>query len=82
MVLFLATGLYMRHHFPASYEANETVRYLYRSNHLDILYAGLLNLAPGCLSNYCGVIMETRRAEVRVGIVAIGTDGAGVGISR
>ncbi len=47
VIVFLATGLYMRAHFPASYESDETIRYLHRANHVYILYSGLLNLAFG-----------------------------------
>jgi len=47
LIVFFATGLYMRSKFPASYESNETIRYLYRASHNYILYVALLNLAVG-----------------------------------
>ncbi|MGH2566714.1 MAG: hypothetical protein ACRDGA_00120 [Bacteroidota bacterium] len=45
VVVFLGTGLYMRLNFPDLYESNEAIRYLFRANHLYILFAGLLNIA-------------------------------------
>jgi hypothetical protein len=44
---FLATGAYMRAGFPDLYAANEVLRYLYRSNHVYILLASLVNVALG-----------------------------------
>lgn len=44
---FAATGAYMRANFPALYGGNEAVHYMYRANHVYILFAGLLNLAVG-----------------------------------
>jgi hypothetical protein len=35
----------MRAHFPAAFAENETVRYLYRANHIYILLTALVNLA-------------------------------------
>ena len=47
VLVFLATGRYMRIGFPELYEGNEVLRYLYRANHIYILCAGLLNLVLG-----------------------------------
>ena len=47
VVAFLATGLYMNAGFPDLYGANEVLRYLYRSNHVYILLASLINVALG-----------------------------------
>jgi hypothetical protein len=44
---FLATGLYMNAGFPDLYGANEVLRYLYRSNHVYLLLASLINVALG-----------------------------------
>jgi hypothetical protein len=44
---FLATGVYMRAGFPDLYAANEVLRYLYRSNHVYVLLASLVNVALG-----------------------------------
>jgi hypothetical protein len=44
VLFFLATGAYMRARFPDLYGDNETIRYLYRANHIYILCAGLLHL--------------------------------------
>lgn len=47
VVAFLVTGVYMRAGFPDLYAANEILRYLYRSNHVYVLLASLLNVALG-----------------------------------
>jgi hypothetical protein len=44
---FLATGAYMNAGFPDLYAGNEVLRYLYRSNHVYILLASLVNVALG-----------------------------------
>ena len=44
---FLVTGIYMRTGFPDLYAANEALRYLYRSNHVYVLLASLVNVALG-----------------------------------
>ena len=44
---FAVTGLYMRAGFPDLYAGNEVLRYLYRSNHVYILLASLINVALG-----------------------------------
>ena len=44
---FLATGVYMRTHFPALYGGNEALRYIYRANHVYLLLASLVNVALG-----------------------------------
>ena len=47
IVVFLLTGVFLRLGFPRLYGDNETVRFLYRANHIYILFAGLVNLALG-----------------------------------
>jgi hypothetical protein len=47
VVAFLVTGIYMRAGFPDLYAANEVLRYLYRSNHVYVLLASLVNVALG-----------------------------------
>jgi hypothetical protein len=47
VVAFLVTGVYVRAGFPDLYAANEVVRYLYRSNHVYVLLASLVNVALG-----------------------------------
>lgn len=47
VVAFLVAGAYMRAGFPDLYAANEVLRYLYRSNHVYVLLASLVNLALG-----------------------------------
>jgi hypothetical protein len=44
---FIVTGAYMRAGFPDLYAANEVLRYLYRSNHVYVLLASLVNVALG-----------------------------------
>lgn len=47
VAVFLLTGIHMRLNFPTLYAANEIIRYMYRANHVYILFAGLLNIALG-----------------------------------
>lgn len=47
VAIFLGTGLYMRMNFPQLYEADEAIRYLFRANHVYILFSGLLNVLLG-----------------------------------
>jgi hypothetical protein len=44
---FLVTGVAMLLMFPGAWQSNPAIRYLYRANHVYILFAGLLNLALG-----------------------------------
>jgi hypothetical protein len=46
-VAFALTGAYMLAGFPNLYAANEILRYLYRSNHVYLLLASLVNVALG-----------------------------------
>jgi hypothetical protein len=46
-LIFLATGAYMRTGFPDLYSGNEVIRFLYRANHVYILFAALLNVSLG-----------------------------------
>jgi hypothetical protein len=45
--IFLGTGLYMAREFPEAYRDQDAVRYLFRANHVYILFAALLNLTLG-----------------------------------
>ena len=47
VLAFLGTGAYMATHFPAAYESDEAIRYMYRANHVYLLLASLVNLALG-----------------------------------
>jgi hypothetical protein len=47
VVAFLVTGAYMNAGFPELYAGNEVMRYLYRSNHVYVLLASLVNVALG-----------------------------------
>jgi len=47
VLVFLGTGLYMRSGFPELYEGNETIRYLFRANHVYLLFSGLVNILLG-----------------------------------
>ena len=63
VVVFIATGLLMRFHFSRIYEANHLVRMMFRSNHIYILLAGLLNIAIG---TYMITARETRKKGVQI----------------
>jgi hypothetical protein len=45
VAVFLATGAHMRAHFPAAHGGDVGVRMMYRSAHVYIVLAALLNLA-------------------------------------
>ena len=47
VVVFLITGMYMRASFPEMHQGDATMRMLFRSAHMYILFAALLNLAVG-----------------------------------
>jgi len=47
VLVFLGTGAWMATHFPAAYSGGETIRYMYRANHVYLLLASLVNLAIG-----------------------------------
>jgi MFS family permease len=47
VAVFLATGMYMRARFPEMYQGDATMRMLFRSAHIYILFAALANLAIG-----------------------------------
>ena len=46
-LLFLGTGIYMYQSFPELYQRNETMRMMYRANHIYILMSALVNLLVG-----------------------------------
>ena len=47
VLVFLGTGVYMRLAFPELYGGNESVRYMYRANHVYVLLGSLINLVVG-----------------------------------
>ena len=47
VVVFLATGAYMRMGFPELYAGREEVRMMYRSTHIYILFGASVNLLVG-----------------------------------
>lgn len=47
VLVFLATGQLIRHHTPRMAELGDAARLLYRSRHIYILAAGLVNLMLG-----------------------------------
>jgi len=53
-LVFIGTGLLMRFHFTRVYESNYLVRMMFRSIHIYILLAGLLNLAFGIYMSSSG----------------------------
>jgi heme A synthase len=44
---FIVTGIYLKLRGSHLFEANEMIRFVYRANHVYILFAGLLNVAVG-----------------------------------
>jgi hypothetical protein len=47
VLVFAATGQLMRHHMPPVASLDDAARLMYRSRHIYILAAGLVNLMPG-----------------------------------
>jgi hypothetical protein len=47
IVAFIATGIYLKYRGPDVFGSNETMRFIFRANHVYILFAGLLNVAVG-----------------------------------
>jgi len=47
VIVFLVTGLYMKVNFPGLYSEHEAIRYMFRANHVYILFAGLVNIVLG-----------------------------------
>ena len=47
LLTFLWTGRFMLRHFPAAYRGHEEIRFLYRANHLYIMFASILNVVIG-----------------------------------
>jgi hypothetical protein len=45
---FLYTGAYLQLQFPESHDGNDTIRMMFRANHVYILMASLTNLGFGC----------------------------------
>ncbi len=44
LIVFLVTGGYLRWVFPEAYESDDAIRYVFRANHVYILFASLLNI--------------------------------------
>ena len=47
VLIFLGTGAYMRLNGPELFQSDPTVRMMFRSNHIYILMAGLINIGIG-----------------------------------
>ena len=47
VLIFLGTGAYMRFNGPELFQSDPTLRMMFRSNHIYILMAGLLNIGIG-----------------------------------
>ena len=50
VVVFLLTGLYMRWRFPGLYETDETIRYLFRANHIYLCSRACSTSGSACTS--------------------------------
>ncbi len=47
LLVFFYTGSFMRSRFPGAYAQHDAIRYLYRANHLYVMFSSVLNLAVG-----------------------------------
>ncbi|BFM12445.1 hypothetical protein R50072_25980 [Simiduia litorea] len=45
LAVFLLTGLYMESQFPALYQGDQVMRFMYRASHIYLLFAALVHLA-------------------------------------
>jgi predicted permease len=52
VVVFLLTGQYLKFYYPHMEEVSDGVRMLFRSRHIYILLAGLLNICIGAYFSY------------------------------
>ena len=71
VLVFLVTGLYMQSNFPALYAGNETLRYMYRANHVYLLLASLVNIALGVYLVAPGTGWKARLSRVGSGLVLL-----------
>lgn len=60
ILVFVGTGFYLKFRGPDLYGSNETVRFIFRANHVYLLLAGLLNVAVGAY--YCRHAVPWRRS--------------------
>ncbi|GJQ21599.1 MAG: hypothetical protein HBSIN02_19540 [Bacteroidia bacterium] len=51
LLAFLGTGMYMRVNFPELYGDREAIRFLFRANHVYILFSALLNIMAGMIQH-------------------------------
>src|SRR5882757_7439883 len=76
VLAFLGTGAYMATHFPAAYESDEAIRYMYRANHVYLLLGSLINIAvgiyrPGTRPGWRGVIGLAGSAMLQAALVVL-----------
>ena len=71
---FLYTGRYMLRHFPAAYREHQEIRFLYRANHLYIMFASVLNLVlgrsaqSGASERWRGILMAVSSVEILLAV--------------
>src|SRR5678816_1151840 len=63
VLIFVGTGVLMRFHYSRIYDRNHLVRMMFRSIHIYILLAGLLNIAIGI---YMVVSSEPRKRNTQL----------------
>src|SRR5262245_18192604 len=76
VLAFLGTGAYMATHFPAAYESDEAIRYMYRANHVYVLLASLVNIAvgiyrPGTRPGWRGVVGLAGSAHMQAALILL-----------
>jgi len=60
VIVFLGTGVYMRMNFPALYINDIVIRYMFRANHVYLLFSGLINIVLGLSVSHSNVIWKRR----------------------
>ena len=76
VLAFLGTGAYMATHFPAAYESDEAIRYMYRANHVYLLLGSLINIAvgiyrPGTRPGWRGIVGLAGSAVMQAALVVL-----------
>ena len=69
LAVFLATGVYMRTHFPGIYRGDAGIRMQFRASHIYILLTALLNIGIG--TYFFPQAQRWRRVLQRLGSILI-----------
>jgi hypothetical protein len=71
VIAFLLTGQFMEFHHPKMDKLDDGTRMMYRSRHIYILLAGLLNVVLGSYFSFCKVAWRKALQVVGSGLIII-----------